>query len=94
MFDAQQGLCIYCNSDLNLGYHSDHIFPLSEYLYNGPENIQLLCPSCNVKKQAADPIAYESKINFLTEDRRKFLNDLKQHIEQELAGHFNENVAA
>lgn len=47
----QDGFCLGCRSDLMLtGYHVDHKHPLSKGGSNGPENLQLLCPTCNWKK--------------------------------------------
>ncbi len=55
MFFEQDGFCIGCRGDLViLGYHVDHIFPLSKGGGNGPENLQLLCPACN--RQKADKV--------------------------------------
>lgn len=93
IYVKQSGGCVYCGTSL-ITFHVDHIYPLCDFKYNGVENLQLLCQPCNNRKWKHDPIAYESKINFLTEDRLDFLTKLKQHIEQELAEHFTENVTA
>jgi 5-methylcytosine-specific restriction endonuclease McrA len=49
LFKQQEATCL-CGADLNLGYHIDHIMPLARGGSDGPENLQLLCPPCNVKK--------------------------------------------
>lgn len=50
-FDSQGGLCVYCGVDLMVSkYHIDHINPLIRGGSNRPDNIQLLCPTCNVSK--------------------------------------------
>lgn len=50
-YDDQKGKCVYCGIDLFISkYHIDHIYPLARGGTNGPENIQLLCPTCNVSK--------------------------------------------
>ena len=51
LFAEQDGYCLGCAGDLaELGYHVDHIHPLSKGGSNGPENLQLLCPTCNRQK--------------------------------------------
>ena len=82
-FTQQVGLCVYCDSPLEDGYHVDHIFPLSRYLFDGPENIQILCGSCNNKKYTKDPKVYEDSIGILTPERSEFLSNLKDFIANE-----------
>ena len=48
----QNGLCTYCKCDIKLKYHVDHIIPLAKGGEHEPSNIQILCPSCNVRKSA------------------------------------------
>ena len=56
MLVEQDGFCLACRGDLwILGFHVDHIHPLSKGGSNGPENLQLLCPTCNRKKGAKLP---------------------------------------
>ena len=59
MYEHQKETCIFhgvnpeCNGDLSVGFHIDHIIPLSRPELNPshwPENIQLLCPVCNIAK--------------------------------------------
>lgn len=52
LFRTQEGECAACRTSLSEGYHVDHIKPLSRGGSNWPENLQLLCPSCNVRKGA------------------------------------------
>ena len=47
---AQNYLCVICNTSVADKYHVDHIFPLSKGGKHEPSNIQILCPSCNVRK--------------------------------------------
>lgn len=48
----QRHLCPVCQADLSTGYHVDHIHPISRGGTNWPDNIQCLCPSCNMSKGA------------------------------------------
>ena len=51
----QGGLCVYCEKDISNEYHVDHIMPLALGGSNWPSNLQCLCPTCNVRKQAIHP---------------------------------------
>lgn len=46
---AQKNKCYYCHEPLDK-YHVDHIVPLSRGGSNGPGNLVIACPTCNVKK--------------------------------------------
>jgi 5-methylcytosine-specific restriction endonuclease McrA len=55
LYATQGGKCVYCPSVLPLGdMHRDHIIPLAKGGTNWISNIQLLCPSCNLRKSDAD----------------------------------------
>lgn len=55
MFEQQEGICHGCKGSLDiLGYHVDHKIPLDKGGSNWPENLQLLCPTCNLKKSNKD----------------------------------------
>lgn len=62
IFNHQNGVCAICRVDISLFYHIDHIMPLSLGGSNGKENIQLLCPPCNLHKGAKHPDEYMSKL--------------------------------
>jgi hypothetical protein len=50
--ERQHWLCIYCKCDVSQKYHVDHIIPLAKGGKHVPDNIQILCPSCNVRKSS------------------------------------------
>jgi 5-methylcytosine-specific restriction endonuclease McrA len=54
MHKAQGGCCIYCGVDVGEDYHVDHIVPLVKGGSNGKENLQITCPTCNLKKGQKD----------------------------------------
>lgn len=61
---AQRGRCAVCREKLTR-YHVDHITPLAAGGTNEARNIQLLCPSCNVRKFKTDPIVFMQRRGFL-----------------------------
>lgn len=56
LLEAQRGKCANCKEKLMGRYHVDHIRPLSRGGENADSNIEILCPSCNQRKHAKDPI--------------------------------------
>jgi len=56
----QDGYCNGCWESLDiLGYHIDHVIPISKGGSNWPDNLQLLCPTCNLEKSAKMPDEWE-----------------------------------
>ena len=55
LYICQYGRCAnaQCFADLRTGYHIDHIRAIKNGGSNWPENLQLLCPPCNLKKGAS-----------------------------------------
>ena len=54
LLESQKWTCIVCQKDLRLGYHVDHIVPVSKGGQNVDDNVQLLCPKCNLSKGNKD----------------------------------------
>lgn len=51
----QKNRCKTCEKELSItGFHVDHIEPVSKGGSNWPWNLQILCPKCNLSKNAKD----------------------------------------
>ena len=61
---AQRGRCACCRRPLS-NYHVDHIIALKRGGSNDKKNIQLLCPPCNSRKSARDPLEFMRSEGFL-----------------------------
>lgn len=55
LMKRQHGKCAYCHKSLKKEFQIDHIIPVSKGGTNWPNNIQLVCPQCNAKKNAKLP---------------------------------------
>jgi 5-methylcytosine-specific restriction endonuclease McrA len=62
--NAQHAQCVYCRVSIKDAQHIDHIMPLSKGGCNWPQNLQILCPTCNFKKGAKHPDSFEEEIGF------------------------------
>jgi 5-methylcytosine-specific restriction endonuclease McrA len=57
LLKLQRGMCAACHCKLSKsGQHIDHIMPIAKGGANIDGNVQLLCPSCNLDKNAKHPI--------------------------------------
>jgi 5-methylcytosine-specific restriction endonuclease McrA len=66
LFALQRGKCVVCKKSLKkVGFHLDHIIPLSKGGRNEDKNIQLTCPTCNMKKGGKDPIQFMQENGYL-----------------------------
>lgn len=54
----QKGRCYWCGGKAGRRYHVDHVVPLSLGGSNGPENIVVSCPFCNLSKHAKHPMDF------------------------------------
>jgi len=61
----QKYKCAACKTSIKDAYHADHIEPLSKGGSNDKHNIQLLCPSCNHRKAASDPLDFMQSRGYL-----------------------------
>jgi hypothetical protein len=61
LYRRQRGRCASCGASLNGVFDRDHIQPLASGGSNDIKNIQLLCPPCNRRKGAKDPIAWAAE---------------------------------
>lgn len=62
IYARQNGLCVYCDADLSLGYHVDHIMPIALGGSNWPDNLQCLCQKCNQSKNKSHPDDWHERI--------------------------------
>lgn len=65
LYINQRGKCIVCKKLLRNSYHIDHIMPIARGGIHSIENLQLLCASCNISKNARDPIEFMQSRGFL-----------------------------
>jgi 5-methylcytosine-specific restriction endonuclease McrA len=63
--ELQRWKCTACGTSLKSGYHVDHVLSLMAGGEHKPSNLQLLCPTCNVKKWAKHPIDFMQERGFL-----------------------------
>lgn len=61
----QKCKCAICKKSLKKGYHVDHIVALSKGGSDYKDNLQMLCPTCNLKKSAKDPIKFMQSKGYL-----------------------------
>jgi 5-methylcytosine-specific restriction endonuclease McrA len=65
LLKSQKSLCVYCRISLKKKYHKDHIVALAKGGTNDIKNIQLLCPTCNMRKNAKDPVRFAQEMGML-----------------------------
>lgn len=57
--------CYWCNVKLKKDYHLDHYLPLSKGGKHVIENIVITCPTCNLRKNAKDPLEFANQLGRL-----------------------------
>lgn len=65
LLELQKGKCAACRASLDDGFHIDHIMPLSKGGEHADNNVQLLCPFCNVSKHNKHPVDFMQSKGFL-----------------------------
>lgn len=58
LFVLQKSKCANCKTNVSKKKHVDHIVPIVGGGSNDRSNLQILCPTCNLKKNAKDPIVW------------------------------------
>ena len=54
-YERQQGICLICGQHFEIEkMHADHIIPWSKGGQTTPDNCQMLCRDCNLKKGAQE----------------------------------------
>lgn len=61
LYLQQSGLCAHCGASLEHGQHLDHIMPVALGGTHTDDNVQLLCPRCNLKKGALHPEEFKRR---------------------------------
>lgn len=61
-YSRQKGRCFYCGGKVGGTYHTDHVIPLVLDGSNGPENLVIACPTCNLSKGAKHPMDFDGRM--------------------------------
>lgn len=62
MYDDQDGLCAYCEIELDGCYHIEHMTPLCRGGFHDIENVAIACPECNLRKGAKTAEEYAAEL--------------------------------
>lgn len=65
LMKLQRGRCTVCGKPLQDDYHIDHIMPLALGGENADGNVQLLHPTCNLRKTSKHPVEFMQSLGFL-----------------------------
>lgn len=58
----QKGRCFWCHKKVGDSYHVDHVIPVALGGSDGPENIVIACPHCNMSKGAKHPTEFAGRL--------------------------------
>lgn len=62
IYERQGGRCWWCGEDCKDDYHVDHRIPLSKGGSNGPGNLVISCPTCNLSKGTRLPHEFNGRL--------------------------------
>lgn len=79
MLCSQDARCTYCHCLLS-SFHIDHIMPVSRGGLNDRANLQLLCPTCNMKKGASTHAEYALRVGPVAASELDLLADTIQAL--------------
>lgn len=65
LLTLQRHKCAYCKACVKKDYHVDHIIALSRGGRNDASNLQILCPTCNLRKHVKCPIEFAQENGML-----------------------------
>lgn len=65
LLELQKWKCALCHKNIRDSYHVDHIIPLKLNGKHDPSNLQILCPSCNLRKSAKHPVDFAQERGLL-----------------------------
>lgn len=61
-YARQGGRCYWCGEKTGRHYHVDHVVPLAKGGSNGPENLVISCPTCNLRKSTKLPHEFAERM--------------------------------
>jgi len=61
-YARQKGTCFWCHEKVRDTYHVDHVMPVILGGSNGPENLVIACPTCNLSKGAKHPQDFAGRL--------------------------------
>lgn len=64
LWALQRGRCAVCRGRMT-SFHLDHVIPLALGGPNVDQNIQLLCPPCNIRKRDIHPVEFMQRVGYL-----------------------------
>lgn len=71
ILNEQDFRCVYCDVDISDEYHIDHITPISRGGSNWPDNLQGLCPPCNLSKSSLTDMEFRMRLAAANDNQPK-----------------------
>lgn len=65
LLSLQKWKCACCKGKVGKIFHIDHVMPLSKGGSNSKDNLQILCPTCNMQKKDKHPVKFMQEKGFL-----------------------------